>query len=150
MAASPLSADETAVLWLAATGLTTAEVADRLGVPLSAARGRFSSAIETLGASSKLEAVVIALRAGWISPPAVERSRPMPDAPEPYDVGQPFDADALLGGFTETSSMHQVDPDSELGRAMASAREAWGAAGPPDPADFVEGSIHPVDIDEED
>ena len=31
---------------------------------------------------------------------------------------------------------HFVDPDSELGRAMARARDAWGEAGPPDPEDF--------------
>ena len=46
---------------------------------------------------------------------------------EPYDIAQPFNADELLDGFTVEERQVPVDPDSPLGRAMASAREAWAA-----------------------
>ena len=52
-----------------------------------------------------------------------------PPDPEPYDLSQPFDAEKLLDGFTVEERQVPVDPDSPLGRAMASAREAWAAPG---------------------
>ena len=52
-------------------------------------------------------------------------------------------------GFIEVErAVHFVDPDSELGRAMARAREAWGEAGPPDPADFDESSLRGTPVEE--
>ncbi len=59
-----------------------------------------------------------------------------------------LDADRFVEGFEETVIVHPVDPDSELGRAMARARESWGEAGPPDPADFDWSSIRPERIPE--
>src|SRR5205809_958976 len=41
---------------------------------------------------------------------------------EPYDVSQPFDPDKLLDGFTVQERQVPVDPDSSLGRAMATPR----------------------------
>ena len=57
---------ELAVLRASATGRSTAEVADVLGVDPEAVRGHIAGAIAALGVRSKLEAIVLALRAGWI------------------------------------------------------------------------------------
>jgi DNA-binding NarL/FixJ family response regulator len=57
-----------ATLELCATGLATAEVADRLGVDPDTVRGRVERAKAMLGAGSKLEAVIRALRSGLIAP----------------------------------------------------------------------------------
>jgi len=57
------------VLELAAYGLSTADVSERLGVPEDSARAHTRTAIAKLGARSKLEAVIIAIRLGLISPP---------------------------------------------------------------------------------
>lgn len=59
-----LTAEERAVLRLAATGLATPDIADALGWPLDHVRSALVSAIATLGARSKLEAVIIAYRRG--------------------------------------------------------------------------------------
>jgi DNA-binding NarL/FixJ family response regulator len=57
-------------LELCAAGLTTAKVADRLGADPDTVRRRVERAKALLGARSKLEAVVRALRSGLIAPPA--------------------------------------------------------------------------------
>ncbi len=64
-----LTAMECLVLRLSATGLTTGEVAEHLRIGLDQARRHLRDAIVALGASSKLEAVVIALRRGLIDLP---------------------------------------------------------------------------------
>jgi hypothetical protein len=70
--------------------------------------------------------------------------------PAPYDVGQPFDADRFLDGFTEEEGLVPVDPDSPLGRAMAAARQAWATPDyvPIDPDTFKVEPI-PVELDDE-
>ena len=60
------------VLRLSATGLTTDEVADRLGLSPDEVRRHVAAAMVALGASSKLEAVVHALRRGLIRLPTGE------------------------------------------------------------------------------
>jgi two-component system, NarL family, nitrate/nitrite response regulator NarL len=62
-----LSERERAVLAAAASGLGVAEVAERLGLSVEAVRRSITSAITELGARSKLDAVVIALRRGLIT-----------------------------------------------------------------------------------
>jgi DNA-binding NarL/FixJ family response regulator len=59
---SSLDARECQILRAFATGLSSAEAAERLGLPIDAVRGLAKSAIVKLGARSKIEAVVIALR----------------------------------------------------------------------------------------
>ena len=66
---APLPLATRQVIELSATGLTTPEVAERLGVPREEVRERIREAIVTLGARSKLEAVVIALRLALARPP---------------------------------------------------------------------------------
>jgi two-component system nitrate/nitrite response regulator NarL len=61
---------ERAVLAASATGLCVAEVADFLDEPPEAVRRALASLITKLGASSKLEALVIAIRRGLIDIPA--------------------------------------------------------------------------------
>ena len=57
------------VLRLSATGLTTAEVAAHLDMEPDEVRRHMGCAIAALGARSKLEAVVLALRLGLIDLP---------------------------------------------------------------------------------
>ncbi len=61
-----LTAQECAVLSASATGLSVTEVAERLSISPGAVRASVTSAIVKLGARSKLEAVLIALRRGLI------------------------------------------------------------------------------------
>src|SRR5829696_7527988 len=56
-------------LGASAIGLGVAEVADLLGLSPDAVRASIASAITKLGARSKLEAVVVALRGGLIEIP---------------------------------------------------------------------------------
>ena len=64
-----------AVLALVATGLTSDEVSRVLRVPVQDVRGDMQSVMRTLGARSKLEAVVIALRDRLIQLPQDVRPR---------------------------------------------------------------------------
>jgi DNA-binding NarL/FixJ family response regulator len=69
--ASTLDPSERQVLQALAIGLNTVEAAERLGLSVDAARDCARSAIEKLGARSKIEAVIIALRRRLIElPPA--------------------------------------------------------------------------------
>jgi DNA-binding NarL/FixJ family response regulator len=61
---------ERAVLAASATGLCVAEVAEHLGESPETVRHALASVIAHLGARSKLEAVMIALRHGLIELPA--------------------------------------------------------------------------------
>jgi DNA-binding CsgD family transcriptional regulator len=67
--ADVLSAQQRAVLALSATGLISADVAAVLGAPVDEVRSGLTSAITRLGARSKLEAVLVALRQGLIQLP---------------------------------------------------------------------------------
>lgn len=62
-----LTSDERAVLAASAHGLLIHEVAALLEQPPGTTRQRLASAIQKLGAHSKLEAVVRAVRQGLIS-----------------------------------------------------------------------------------
>jgi DNA-binding NarL/FixJ family response regulator len=59
-----LTPQERAVLAASATGLSLVEVAGQVGTSPEVVRLSIASAIKKLGARSKLEAVVIALRRG--------------------------------------------------------------------------------------
>ena len=58
------------VLRLSATGLLADEVAEHLGLSPEEVRRHLRGAMAALGARSKLEAVVLALRAGLVDLPA--------------------------------------------------------------------------------
>ncbi len=62
----PLDARARTVLGLSATGMNSYEVAEHLGATPDQVRRDISRAIAVLGAGSKLEAVVIALRLGLV------------------------------------------------------------------------------------
>ena len=64
--APALTEMEHLVLRLSATGMLTHEVADQLGMDPHGVREHIRATMAALGASSKLEAVVLALRAGLI------------------------------------------------------------------------------------
>ena len=65
-----LDPDRRAVLELAAGGLTTPEIADRLGISLDLVRHRLAETVAALGVQSRLEAVKFALWLGLIDLPA--------------------------------------------------------------------------------
>jgi DNA-binding NarL/FixJ family response regulator len=65
-----LTAHERAVLTASARGLSVLEVSQLLGLSSDTVRGLIASAIQKLGARSKLEVVMLALRHGLIAPPA--------------------------------------------------------------------------------
>jgi DNA-binding NarL/FixJ family response regulator len=58
--------EERSVLAASATGLGITEVAELLGLPPEAVRRSIASAMRTLGARSKLEAIIVAFRHGLI------------------------------------------------------------------------------------
>jgi DNA-binding NarL/FixJ family response regulator len=60
---------ERRVLELIAEGLSDREVAAQLGVPVDSVRAQLTAIIEKLGASSKLEALLVAIRHGLIRLP---------------------------------------------------------------------------------
>ena len=64
-----LTARERAVLEALATGLSSAEAAARLSLDPQDARDCLKQAMAGLGARSKFEALVIAIRTGLIDPP---------------------------------------------------------------------------------
>jgi DNA-binding CsgD family transcriptional regulator len=59
---------ERLALELAAEGLSTTDISERLGVPVDRVRAHTLAVIGKLGARSKLEALIIAIRLGLISP----------------------------------------------------------------------------------
>lgn len=69
-AADVLTQHQRAVLSLLATGLTSAGVGATLRIPVDEVRATARDTIRALGARSKLDAVIIALRRGLIRLPA--------------------------------------------------------------------------------
>ncbi|MGI8625750.1 MAG: response regulator transcription factor [Geodermatophilaceae bacterium] len=63
---SPLTARESEVLELAATGAPAEEIANRAALSCGTVRNYLSSAVGKLGATNRHEAVQIAQRHGWI------------------------------------------------------------------------------------
>jgi DNA-binding NarL/FixJ family response regulator len=61
---------EQRVLEQIAQGLSNRQVAEQLGIPVELVRAQLLAIIEKLGASSKLEALIIALRHGFVRLPA--------------------------------------------------------------------------------
>lgn len=61
-----LTQDEQAVLAISATGRGVTEVAEFLELPTESVRRLIVSAVQKLGARSKLEAVILAARSGHI------------------------------------------------------------------------------------
>jgi DNA-binding NarL/FixJ family response regulator len=78
--APPLTPRETEVLYHVAAGLQNKEVAQNLGLSLATVRNHIHSVLVKLGVHSKLEAVSLSFRNGWIPDaertPAVGQSSP--------------------------------------------------------------------------
>jgi DNA-binding NarL/FixJ family response regulator len=70
--AEALSARELDVLRLLGEGLDNESVANRLGLKLATVRNHVQNIIQKMGVHSKLEAVIVAMRQGLISPPRPE------------------------------------------------------------------------------
>jgi DNA-binding NarL/FixJ family response regulator len=67
--ATLLSTEAHRVLELGATGLTTPEIADRLDMSVAEVRQYWRDAIDAIGATSRLDAVVKAMQRGLIDVP---------------------------------------------------------------------------------
>ena len=61
---------EQRVLELLATGMSNRQVAERLGIPVEEARACFFSIMDKLGAISKLEMIILAIRRGLLERPS--------------------------------------------------------------------------------
>jgi DNA-binding CsgD family transcriptional regulator len=72
---APLTPRERGVLECMADGLQNKEIAQKLGISLATVRNHVHNLLEKLGVHSKLEAISLAYRAGWVS-----------GAPEPRDA----------------------------------------------------------------
>jgi DNA-binding CsgD family transcriptional regulator len=70
--APPLTAREREILRCVATGLQNKEIAQRLSISLATVRNHIHNILEKLGVHSKLEAVSLAFRSGWVSPAEAE------------------------------------------------------------------------------
>lgn len=64
--AAPLTPREREVLVLVASGLQNKEVAEKLGLSLATVRNHVHNILDKLGLHSKLEAVALAFRSGWV------------------------------------------------------------------------------------
>jgi DNA-binding NarL/FixJ family response regulator len=69
MMATPLPTRTCRVLELTATGLSTGEVAERLGMSVEEVRQHLSEAFDRLDASTRLDAVIRAAKEGMIGLP---------------------------------------------------------------------------------
>jgi DNA-binding CsgD family transcriptional regulator len=65
--APPLTAREREILRCVATGLQNKEIAQRLNISLATVRNHIHNILEKLGVHSKLEAVSLAFRSGWVT-----------------------------------------------------------------------------------
>jgi DNA-binding CsgD family transcriptional regulator len=79
----PLTRRETEVLRHAAAGLQNKEVAQRLGLSVATVRNHIHNILDKLGVHSKLEAVSLAFRSGWVRPG--DEPAPLPAAS--HDTG---------------------------------------------------------------
>ena len=72
---APLTPRERDVLGRMAEGLQNKEIAQKLDISLATVRNHVHNLLEKLGVHSKLEAISLAYRAGWIAGPAEPREK---------------------------------------------------------------------------
>jgi two-component system response regulator DevR len=88
-APNPLTPRETEVLQLVAMGLKNREIAERFEVAEQTVKNQLRGAMRHLGAPNRTQAVVIAMRNGWLpgerlgEPPVAEPTRAVPPVAEP-------------------------------------------------------------------
>ena len=82
---APLTAREQDVLGRMAEGLQNKEIAQRLDISLATVRNHVHNLLEKLGVHSKLEAISLAYRAGWVAGPGESRDRRASRAHLPLD-----------------------------------------------------------------
>jgi DNA-binding CsgD family transcriptional regulator len=79
----PLTRREGEILGWVASGLQNKEVAQKLGISLATVRNHIHNILEKLQVHSKLEAVSLAFRQGWVSGDPELESEPDEEAAEP-------------------------------------------------------------------
>jgi DNA-binding CsgD family transcriptional regulator len=72
---APLTAREKDVLGRMAEGLQNKEIAQKLDISLATVRNHVHNLLEKLGVHSKLEAISLAYRAGWVAGPREPKDR---------------------------------------------------------------------------
>jgi DNA-binding CsgD family transcriptional regulator len=154
--ARPLSAREREVLGMLAEGLSGAAIAERLVLSPETVRTHVRNAMDKLGASTRSQAVALALELGQIgegrSEPAAPRA-PQPTAPAPASATPSATLTALLSGV---AALADVDAATiyfaqEGGLALTLGAHASSAPTPtPAPAEELtlgEGSIGRVALE---
>jgi DNA-binding CsgD family transcriptional regulator len=81
----PLTARERDVLGRMAEGLQNKEIAHRLDISVATVRNHVHNLLEKLGVHSKLEAISLAYRAGWVPRSGPPQDGRAPRAPLPLD-----------------------------------------------------------------
>jgi DNA-binding CsgD family transcriptional regulator len=82
----PLTEREKEILQMVATGVTNRQIAYRLGISVNTVKVHLRNVFTKIGAESRTEATMIAVREGWVSVERVRaapEARPQPVAPEP-------------------------------------------------------------------
>ncbi len=136
--ARPLSAREKEVLGYLAEGLSGAAIAERLVLSPETVRTHVRNAMEKLGASTRSQAVALALESGVIGDSAPERGRqPETEAPAARIPSGPV-LTALLAGVVsladvESGAIYRAEDGGMLLRLKAHATSGTGAGVSPPP-----------------
>lgn len=145
----PLSAREREVLGLLAQGLSGAAIAERLVLSPETVRTHVRNAMEKLGASTRSQAVAMALGDGIIAPPdgeeEEEEAKPQPSAPVSERKRRSALAeltDELVGlADIDWAAVYLVDETGMAFRLTAHSRAPGPGVTPPHEAILGDGAI---------
>lgn len=134
--ARPLSAREREILSYLADGLSGAAIAKRLVLSPETIRTHVRNAMEKLGASTRSQAVALALESGVIGDPPPERpsvrARPGAQAAAPVGLEKGPILTALLAGVVALADIESgaIYSAEDGGMLLRLAAQATGSAGP--------------------
>ena len=148
--ASQLSPRQREILDLVAEGRTSKEIAVTLGISESTVNWHLANAFERLGASSRAEAVALAIRSNGTAPAS---ERPPPAQPAPVGIAWPrlvaiaiaiAIAGALLGGATVATLDLRQAPAPEASPAKTSDGSATSSPASDSGREVVGGESQPA------